>query len=68
VLTAATQAGLAGGTPSSWFDVSSVDLVAAAVPKSAWLRLEFELSSADRQSSPVLQSYDLAYHCPIILL
>lgn len=67
VRTASSQFGLATGTASPWFETSPANIEAPVVPKSAWLRVEFELTSTDRMTTPVLQSYDLAFHCPVIL-
>ncbi|MEW5743730.1 MAG: hypothetical protein AB1938_32760, partial [Myxococcota bacterium] len=45
------------------FTTSPADLVAAGVPKSRFLRVEFVLRSADGRSSPVLKSFNLVWAC-----
>jgi hypothetical protein len=37
--------------------------VAAGVPKTRFLRVEFVLRSADGRSSPVLRSFNLVWAC-----
>jgi hypothetical protein len=46
------------------FTSQPANLPAAGVPSGQYLRVEFILSSADRQSTPVLKSFDLNYLCP----
>jgi hypothetical protein len=46
------------------FTSQPVSLPAAGVPSGQYLRVEFILSSADRQSTPVLRSFDVNYLCP----
>lgn len=45
------------------FTLSPVNLVAAGVPKTRFLRVEFVLRSADGRSSPVLRSFNLVWAC-----
>lgn len=65
VKTGATQAALSssGALRYGPFTSSPVDLVAAGVPKSSWLRVEFELSTTDGATTPVLKSFELTYSC-----
>jgi hypothetical protein len=46
------------------FTTQPVDLIAAGVPSGQYLRIEFTLSSSNRQGSPVLQSFNVNYRCP----
>ncbi len=66
VRTGADQAALDAAPWSAWFTASPTDLEAAGVARSQLLQVEFELQSADKQSSPALQSYDLAFNCQTI--
>lgn len=45
------------------FTASPVDLVAAGVPRGAFLRVELVLESTDAASTPVLRGYDLVWRC-----
>jgi hypothetical protein len=45
------------------FTTSPTDLKAAGVPKEPWLRVEFELTSADGKGTPVLRSFNVNWAC-----
>ncbi|MBI3185804.1 MAG: hypothetical protein HYZ28_27010 [Myxococcales bacterium] len=45
------------------FTTSPADLKAAGVPKAAYLRVEFVLSSSDGKNTPVLKSFNVVWGC-----
>jgi hypothetical protein len=45
------------------FTTSPTDLLAAGVPKSKFLRVEFNLRSTDSKGTPVLKSFNLVWAC-----
>jgi hypothetical protein len=65
VRVAPTQAGLGGAPPYGPFNTSPASLQSppGPVPRSHWIRLEFQLTSTDGRSTPVLNSFHLSYTC-----
>jgi hypothetical protein len=65
VRAAATQQALGSAPAYGPFNASPADLRGppGPVPRTGWLRLEFQLSSTDGRSTPVLNSFHLTYTC-----
>jgi len=65
VRAAATQQALGSAPAYGPFNTSPADLRGppGPVPRTGWLRLEFQLSSTDGHSTPVLNSFHLTYTC-----
>jgi hypothetical protein len=65
VRAAATQQALGSAPAYGPFNISPADLRSppGPVPRTGWLRLEFQLTSTDGRSTPVLNSFHLTYTC-----
>ncbi|MHB8872974.1 MAG: Vgb family protein [Myxococcaceae bacterium] len=65
VKVASTADGLNSSTATRYgpFTTSPADLAAAGVPKAEYMRLEFQLSSANGTSSPALKSFSVVWSC-----
>ncbi len=65
VRVAASQSALGSAPAYGPFNTSPADLQSppGPVPRNGWIRLEFQLTSTDGRSTPVLNSFHLSYTC-----